>query len=111
MNNEAQMTVKEVPDRGLAVLRVIGELPFEKRKDFTAAAEQLLACEQQKLVIDLTRVIHLFSVYLGTIGDVHKRAIEAGKTLTVLVTRRIEEMFGQVGLDSVLTLVRVDDQS
>jgi anti-anti-sigma regulatory factor len=108
MNQDPRYVFKELPDRGLALLRVQGEMGFEERKAFVGHCEGLLESSQARLALDLSRVGRLFSVYLGTVADLSERAKQAGKALSVLVNKRQLEMFRQANLDQLLDLVEVD---
>lgn len=102
--------IQEIPEREIAVLRVTGDLDFEKRKNFSESAEQLLKTSQPKIVIDLTAITRIFSVYLGTIVDIHQRSEKEGKALSVLANKKLSELFKQANIDSIINIVIVDKQ-
>ncbi len=105
---EEQFVLQELPDRNISFLRVSGDLSFEARKDFVEKTRQLLASDQEKLVVDLTRVGHVFSVYFGTIADVSQQANAANKHFSVLVSERLAKLFTQTNLDRLINVVVVD---
>ena len=110
MGKRETMYLEEVADRDICVLRVKGELDFDQRKDFSERVEELLAVSQKRLVVDLTGTRRLFSVFLGSMVDVHQRAEAAGKTLTVLASERVGHLFEQANLTSVLNVVVVGSE-
>lgn len=105
------LKVEELPDRQLAVLRVQGELEIHNRKVFKEASQALVDAPYERLVLDLTGVTRLFSMYIGSVADLHQRSVDAGKSLTILVTAPVLRIFEQTNLNEVLNLVQVDTRS
>jgi len=99
--------LEAVPDRDIAVLKVQGELDWEDRTDFHAEIERLLRSDRPRLVIDLSRVTRMGSVYLGTLIDVGARAKEGGKGLSVILVDRMATVARRAGLEKVVSLIGV----
>ena len=108
MSSHADFTLSEVEERGICLLRARGVLDFDSRKAFYAKAEMLLSSRQDKLVIDLTAANHIFSVYLGSIVDLTKRAGENNKQLVVLAKKKVVDLFEQANLMDTVNVVLVD---
>lgn len=104
----SNFTVKEVPDRAICVMRAQGELDLDQRKDFSFSAEQLLASDQPKLVLDLTKVSRMFSIFIGTIVDLNQRATQNGKVFSVLAGKKVADLFEQANLNETIPVVVVD---
>lgn len=110
MPERGRFITQEIPERDLAVLRVSGEMEFEQRKDFVEAFDGLLESDCDKIVVDLTRIQRLFSIYLGTLVDFQQRSDKAGKTFSILAGQRLHTLFEKAKLLEVLTIVVVDDE-
>jgi anti-anti-sigma regulatory factor len=105
---EAPFRLDEMPDRGIAVLRVRGELTVENRRAFVALAEKLLACEQPKLVIDLSRLQRVFSMFIGTFIDLDQQARAQGQSLSFMMTQTVADMVRMVRDDDEMAIVVID---
>ncbi|MHC4873011.1 MAG: STAS domain-containing protein [Planctomycetota bacterium] len=105
MTENSDFVIEEMPDRDITILRVHGALEFDKRGVFSEHVEKLLASSNAKIVIDLTSVEKLFSVFLGSLVDVHQRAQDGGKVLSVLASPKVIKLLKQVNLDSILTII------
>lgn len=103
----SRYSLNSIPERGIAMLRVTGDLNMQQRKEFVFNLEQLLACPEKKLVVDLTRIERLFSIYLGTLVDVKQRAEKDGKVFSILATKKVAQLFSQANLDVHVPLVVV----
>lgn len=108
MVEDGQFEIEEVGARGIAVLRVLGELTMNNRREFLEQAEELLTSPQPKLVIDLSRISRLFSLYLGSMLDIAQKAKQQDKVFSVLVTRKLADLFAQANLSESIPLVVVD---
>ena len=103
-----QFSIREFPDRGICCLSVDGDLSFDGRKDFSRFFGNLLASPREKLVIDMTRLERIVSVYLGTLVDCHKRATERNKTLTVLIPPKLQQTFKVFGIDKAVQIIAIE---
>jgi anti-anti-sigma factor len=84
------------------------DLYWESHEAFSGKCQELLACEDAKLVIDLTEVGFVFSTYLGILGNVFVEAKEKDKDLVLRVSRRIEWIFQLAGFKEMLTIEVVE---
>ena len=100
-----QTALREIADRDIAILRVSGEMDFEVRMDFHKALQALLASPRQKLVVDLTHITRLSSVFLGTLIDYGNRAQQIGKTLSVVATAKVAGVCQSAGVDKAVQIV------
>lgn len=107
MGDFSHLSLHEIDERGIAVLRVTASLRLEDRPQFSFLSEQLMYSDQPKRVIDLSRAAGLFSVYYGSLVDLSQRAVEDGSPLTILVNDRILDLFTKAGLAKTLPLVPV----
>lgn len=98
--------VNEVPDRGIAVLKVIGDLDFMSRACFKEALGQLGECEQSKLVIDISRISSLSSLYIGSLIDFGSTIQEKVRSLSVIMPASFVRACEGVGLDTVATIIK-----
>ena len=78
-------TVNEAHDRGIAVLKVTGDLDFLSRQDFQTALGQLGESELSKLVIDISKLSRLSSLYIGSLIDFGNTIQQNGKSLSVMM--------------------------
>ena len=84
------------------------DLYWESHEAFSQKCQDLLACEEKTLVIDLTQVGFVFSTYLGILGNVFVEAKEKGKDLVLRVSRRIEWIFQLAGFKEMLKIEVVE---
>ena len=97
-------------EKDLAVLRVLPrELDFAQRLAFGEACGELLDSEARRLVVDLTRIERIFSVFVGTLADLALRAEDTGKSLTILARPAVAEVFQRVNLASPLNVRVVEE--
>jgi anti-anti-sigma regulatory factor len=98
--------VEMLTDRGIAVLRVPGpRLEIAQRESFARGCDALLASGAAKVVVDLSHVDRIFSLFAGTIIDLHVRAERTGKSLSVLASPPVRESFERMGLGESLDIV------
>lgn len=84
------------------------DLYWESHEVFSQRCQELLACEDATITIDLTRVGFVFSTYLGILGNVFVEAKEKDKELVLRVSRRIEWIFQLAGFKEMLTIEVVE---
>ena len=109
MGDSEQFDLNVDEDKDLAVLRVPGpRLEITQRESFAEACSRGLASPAAKLVVDLSQVDRIFSLFIGTIVDLHVRAERAGKSLTLLASPAVRESLGRMGLEKTLDLVDGD---
>ena len=90
---------------GAAVLRIAGELSPDQRPQFLEALNALLACPESKLVIDLTHIARLSSIFIGTLIDFAGRAQKAEKTIAVMLVPKAGAVCRLIGLEKVAQII------
>jgi len=105
-----EFTVEDVESRDIAVLRIRGELGLEARREFAQHVQELLISPRSKLVVDLTGVTRIFSIYFGSLVDLSQQAEGQERSLSVLVSKEQARRFEQASLQVTLNLVTVGAQ-
>ena len=101
-----ELRVDTLADRGISVLRVPGpRLEITQRESFARGCDALLASGAAKVVVDLSHVDRIFSLFAGTIIDLQVRAERAGKSLSVLASPQVRDSFERMGLGRMLDIV------
>ena len=86
-----------IPEMETALLEVVRtSLEMTDREEFLAGCRALLAAGQRNLVIDLRGLQRVFSVFVGTMLDLHVRAGAEGKSLKVLASEEVVRLFRSV---------------
>ena len=85
----------EVTNGTLTVRR---DLSWELDKEFDRHCEELLASGADELVLDLTDVGFVFSPCVSRIVKLFGGAQEAGKSLRILISPKLEDLFEMSGL-------------
>lgn len=65
------------------VLKVFKQLDFDYDVTFDRACSELVACPQQRLVIDLSRIERITSTYIGLMAAAFFQAQANGKTIAI----------------------------
>lgn len=89
-------------------LEVHNDLYWEDHETFTNRCQELMAGDEEVVVIDLTKCGFVFSTYLGIIGNLFVEAKEKQKKLKLRVSRRIEWIFQLAGFREMLEVEVVD---
>ena len=89
-------------------LEVHNDLYWEDHEGFSGKCQELMAGDQEEVVIDLTDCGFVFSTYLGIIGNLFVEAKEKKKKLKLRVSRRIEWIFQLAGFREMLEIEVVD---
>lgn len=103
-----RFSVNRMEDRDIAIARIEGTLDFEARNEFKAALDNLRSCSSSRLVVDLTKVDSMSTLFIGPLIDLGKFAGEGGRTLSVMACGTVEKVCQQVGLGTVASLIRVE---
>jgi anti-anti-sigma regulatory factor len=82
-------------------LQVQGDLGFDEEKPFSTALQELMATEYTELVIDLSDVRYLSSLYAGEIALMLVRAGEQDRPTTVRVTDKVAHILLLCGIDTL----------
>ena len=101
--------IVEMPDRDIAMLHVEGHLDFDSREKFKQALKSLHDFKRDKLVIDLSRVTGMSSLYIGSLMDFGNNIGKDDRNLSVMLTPVLHRVCTQVGLDSVVNLITVKE--
>ncbi len=100
-------TVEIMQERKLGRLRIMGELEWECRPDFIQAMNELAATGQDKLVVDLSGISRMASVFIGTLVDHGVKLTNSGKSLSVMLPAKLAKVVAGAGLDKVVTIIPV----
>ncbi len=101
-------TTEDIEDRDIALLKVEGELDWDARPAFRQAVADVLAGKRRKIVLDLSKIRRMSSVYIGTLIDFGTRAAEAEKTLSVILMPRMATVANEAGLGKVVSVISVE---
>ena len=86
-------------------LIVPGEyLELPDRREFTAECEKLLKGEATKIVVDLTALRNIYSLFIGVLVDTALRAREAGKTFVIRARGQVAESLRLMNVDATAEL-------
>ncbi len=99
--------VEKIPERGISVLKLSGDLTFDTRTAFHNAIAQLRQTDSPKLVVDLSAVDSLSSMYIGSLIDLATKLNQENKTLGVVLKKRLAGICEKVGLPKVAQVVTV----
>ena len=100
-----QTAIQDIPDRDIALLRVTGEMDFDVRPAFQKALLDLLAMPRAKLIVDLSRISRMSSVFIGTLIDSGNTATKSHKTLSVMLVEKLATVCRDSGLDKVVSII------
>ncbi len=100
-------SLDEIETRDMAVLRIQGELDFTARSDFQDATKALLASSLNKLVVDLTQVTQISSLFIGSLIDAGIKAKAEKRSLAVMAPRKLVRLCNEVGLNKAATVITV----
>ena len=98
-------SIQDFADRDMAVLQVQGEMDFDVRPEFQKQITELLASPRTKLVVDLSRVSRMSSVFIGTILDQGQNARTVGKSLSAVMVERLAGICRDAGLTKTVNII------
>lgn len=101
--------VDQIEDRGLAVLRIQGELDFDSRPQFQQALAELRDAEETRLAIDFSRVQRMSSVFIGTLIDFASSITADNKQLICMMRPKMANVCRDAGLGSVAQVVETKE--
>ncbi len=103
--------MKTLDDFALAggVLSVNRDLYWELEKEFDEFCDRLVRSSEDKIVLDLTDVAFVFSPYVSRMVRLHADARERGKTLRILISPKLRELFDMAGLTEELSIEVVEE--
>jgi len=100
-----QTTIEDFNDRDLSILRIGGEMDFDVRADFIKALAALLAKPRTKIAVDLSRVLRMSSVFIGTLIDFGGQAKKANRQFSIVMVEKLAGVCREAGLDKVVSIV------
>ncbi len=100
-----QCSLKVVNEQDIAILRVEGDLDFDERAAFDRAITGLMSTSATKLVIDMSRITRISSVFIGELVSHANTATSGSRSLSVSVPRQIAKICQESGLDKVTNLI------
>lgn len=103
-----EYTITKVEDNDISVLKVAGELDISERKKFLEGLNELTASETSKVVIDLSKINSMSSLFIGSLVDFGAKVTENGKAAAVMVKPAVAKVCGMIGLDKVVQLIEVN---
>ncbi len=80
------------------------ELRLPDRHEFATACEKLLDGEAARIVVDLTSLRNIYSLFIGVLVDVALRAREAQKTLVIRARGKVAESLRLMNIDATAEL-------
>ncbi|GAA2643896.1 STAS domain-containing protein [Dactylosporangium fulvum] len=99
------MQVTSTVDGQCAVVQASGELDVATAPELRSYLHQLVDDGARTVVVDLTDVGFLDSTTLGVLISVHKRLVEVGGVVELVVPHaRLLRIFQITGLDRVFTI-------
>lgn len=96
--------IKTVSEKDVTILKVNTILDMPLRKAFSDATQKLLNSNTSNLLLDMTETPSVFSLFIGSIVDLHKNSEDAGKKLIVVVNPKVAKLFQVLSFDSLLNL-------
>ena len=90
-------------------LAIRGPLTESLDITFDINCRKLLDSKGPNLVIDLSAVSGITSMYLGTLAGVASEASAQGRTLVVRANRQVADLIRQVGFDRIMTMEVVEE--
>jgi len=100
-----QCSLKIVEEQNVAILRVEGDLDFDERTTFNRAVLDLIATPTTKLVIDMSRITRISSVFIGELVTHAHAASSSSRSISVSVPSQIAKICQESGLDKVTNLI------
>ncbi len=100
-----QYQISARTDQDFALLQVSGQLELEERGDFLDILDELLATDPAKLVIDLSGMERMCSVYIGTLIDFAARATEKEKSVAAMLPKLAADRCRLVGMEKAVQII------
>ncbi len=101
-------SVTQIQERDTAILRVQGELDFDERGRFEGAVQELMASRAKRLIIDMSMITRMSSVYIGTLVERGHALHTEGRKLSVSVPKQVGRICRESGLDKITNLIVSD---
>ena len=108
MTEAHNFVVEELPDQKQVRLRILTpRMDVGHRQAFAEACESLLASRHKSLILDLSGLPRIFSLFIGSLVDLTQRAEAADKRLEIHVTAGVRNTLERMNLGETLTLETV----
>ncbi|MBN2712421.1 MAG: STAS domain-containing protein [Planctomycetes bacterium] len=101
--------IETFADRDISVLRLTGDLDFDMRGEFSKALDELLATSSKKLVLDLSKISRMSSVFIGSMVDYGGSAASKGKTISCMLREKMARVCVDAGIEKVITVISVEE--
>lgn len=99
------LILDDQPEQFRTVLRVEAPaLDIQHRDEFAQAFNSLLNSDHERIVVDLQKIDRIFSLFIGSLVDLHQRSNEVGKRLQILVSPGVHETFKRMNLLEALDI-------
>ncbi|MHC4870912.1 MAG: STAS domain-containing protein [Planctomycetota bacterium] len=102
-----EYTLSKVDNNDISVLKVAGELDISERKKFLNGLNELIETGSAKVVIDLSRINSMSSLFIGSLVDFGGKVNASGKTIAVMVKPAVAKVCSMIGLEKVVQLIEV----
>jgi anti-anti-sigma factor len=86
------------------VLKVFKELDFDYDVAFDCACSELVSSPQKNLVIDLSRINHITSTYIGLMAAAFFQAQSHGKSISVIARGAVLNTLRLAGFANFMSL-------
>lgn len=97
--------LEDQPQQFRMVLRVDAPaLDLDHRDEFAQAFNALLRSDHERIVVDLQKIDRIFSLFIGSLVDLHQRSDELGKRLQIIVSPEVRETFKRMNLLEALDI-------
>ena len=104
MSGDCRCRLERVSDSEIRLVVSADELRLPDRQDFTASCEKLLESGATKIVVDLTALQNIYSLFIGVLVDVALRAREAGKTVVIRAGGQVAASLRLMNVDATAEL-------
>ena len=72
--------------------------------EFERLTKEFVDSPQDDLLLDMSAVDYMRSFHLSIVVSLHSDALDKGKTLQVIISPKLEELFTLFGLDQLLNI-------
>ena len=86
------------------VLKVHKEMDFDYDVSFDRACSELVSCPESRLVIDLSRIRHITSTYIGLMAAAFFQAQAHGKSISIVAEGQVLSSLRLAGFANFMKL-------
>ena len=87
-----------------ARLEVLSTLDVDMRSDFHDITQEFVRAPVDNLVLDLTEIPSIFSLFIGVIVDLNNICASSGKKLTIETNQKVAKIFEILSFDTLLNI-------